>query len=313
MKRISILAFALVTIFAGSGCLKDKGFDNQEYGGPQIKSGPGTSAVSFPEARSPIATSLEAIATAQVINTKLVIEGDQPASENVVVTLTPLPASIPAGATPIPSANYSIPATVTIPAGAWSVNVPITITGANTFNPSNSYGLAFTIASVSPASYGIAANMKTMVYTFAIKNKYDGLYRLKGVHNRTPYTFPYNVADMELRTKTANSVEFWWRWAGDVGHPIGTGPGQFSWYGNTVAPVIVFNTTTDLVTDVYNQMQSAGGPPISIYTGAGSGIGRFVASGPDAIGGAKTIYVYWRYNANDLRGFMDTLIYLGPR
>jgi hypothetical protein len=314
MKRISILAFALVTIFAGSGCLKDKGFENEEYGGPQIKSGPGSDAVSFPEAsRSPLAQSLEAIATAQVITTKVYLESNQPATQNIVVTITPNAALVPAGVTPIPAANYSVPATVTIPAGAWSADVPITITGANTFNPANQYGVAISITSVNPSSYTIANNLKTLVYTFAIKNKYDGLYRLKGVHTRAPYTFPYNVPDMELRTKTANSVEFWWRSVGDVGHPIGVGPGSVSWYGNTVAPVIVFNTTTDAVTNVFNQMLSAGGPPIDMYTGPGSGPAEFVTSGPRAIGGAKTIYVYWRYNANDLRGFLDTLIYIGPR
>ncbi len=305
MKKISVFALAAIVLFTGSGCLKDKGFEGQQYG-TQIAEVKG---VSFPEAaRSPLGGSLDAVAAPQTITTKVHLEADKPATEAITVTITRNPALLPSGVVAIPATNYTVPATVTIPAGAMSVDVPIVISGANTFNPSSSYGLGLSLASVTPGNYVIAGNMKNLVYTFSLKNKYDGLWRLRGWHNRTPYTFTYDVNDMELRTLSANSVEFWWRSAGDNGHPIGISPTSVSWYGNTVAPVIVFNTTNDQVTDVYNKNLAAGGPPISVYTGAGSGQGRFTT-----VNGVKTIYVYWRYNANDLRAFMDTLTYIGPR
>ena len=82
----------------------------------------------------------------------------------------------------------------------------------------------------------------------------------------------------------------------------GVGPGSVSWYGSAIAPVVVFDLATNFVTNVFNQ---GGATPISIYTGAGSGQGRQAAD--------KTMYIYWRYNANDARAFVDTLTYVGPR
>jgi hypothetical protein len=192
---------------------------------------------------------------------------------------------------------------ITLNPGEHAKPIDITIPNATLLDPSTTYGLAFTITSVDAG--GVISVAKTIVIEIGAKNIYDGQYLLKGRHNRTPYDFPYQAV-MHMITTGASSVIFYWPDAGSVGHPIGTGPdpiNNVSWYGAAIAPNVIFNPATNLVTSVFN---SGGATPIDIYTGAGSGVGRFEP-------GAKKMYVYWRYNANDLRGFMDTLTYIGPR
>ena len=193
---------------------------------------------------------------------------------------------------------------VTIPKGERKAYLQIKIKPSDYLG--HDYAIAFQISKIENPGYIISANFSTAIVSIPIKNKYDGTYRLQGHHNRSPYTFPYDT-EIDLITQGPSSVSFYWPDAGSVGHPIGVGANNsLSWYGPTVAPVIVFDPATDLVTDVFNS--STAGPAIDIYTGAGSGQGRYEDNGSDI-----KIYVYWRYSANDLRAFLDTLTYIGPR
>ena len=78
--------------------------------------------------------------------------------------------------------------------------------------------------------------------------------------------------------------------------------------GEAVSPVVDFSLANNQVTNVRNV--GAGGPPIDIYSGPGSGQGRFVS---DPVPTNRKMYVYFRYNANDARAFLDTLVFLRPR
>lgn len=187
--------------------------------------------------------------------------------------------------------------------GEFSKEINVVVTNPTLLNPSASYALAFTITGVDAG--GVLSYSHTILMQIGAKNDYDGRYRMKGIHNRPTYQFPYDQ-EMHMITTGASSVIFYWPEAASIGHPIGTGPdivNDVSWYGPAIAPHVVFNPATNLVSEVYN---NAGGTIISIYTGPGSGVGRFEP-------GSKTMYVYWRYNNNNARGFMDTLYYLGPR
>jgi hypothetical protein len=193
------------------------------------------------------------------------------------------------------------PSTVVIKKGTSQTTVQATVTLSSDFNFNAAYALPIKISAVS--SGVISGNFGASVYSFGVRNKYDGVYQMRGYHTRSPYNYPYNVT-MEMRTLGATSVGYYWPDAGAFGHPIGIGPNNsLSWYGGAVSPVVVFDPATNLVTNIYNQ---AGSPPISIYTAAGSGQGRQDQS-------TKTMYLYWRYNANDARGFLDTLTYLHGR
>lgn len=198
-----------------------------------------------------------------------------------------------------PASVISYPTSVTIKKGTSQTTVQATVTLSSGFDFNKAYGLPIKITAVSSGI--ISGNYAASVYSFGVRNKYDGVYRMKGYHTRAPYTFPYDQT-MEMRTLGATSVGYYWPAAGAFGHPIGTGVGSVSWYGAAIAPVVIFNASTNAVVDVYNQGSAT---PISVYTGVGSGPGRQDAN--------KTMYIYWRYNANDLRGFLDTLTYLHSR
>jgi hypothetical protein len=199
-----------------------------------------------------------------------------------------------------PATVIKFPSTVVIKKGTSQTTVQATVTLSADFNFNKAYALPIKIATVSTGV--ISGNYGTSVYSFGVRNKYDGVYRMKGFHTRAPYTFPYDV-EMQMRTLGATAVGYYWPEAGAFGHPIGIGPGSLSWYGGAISPVVVFDAATNVVTNIYNQ---GGATPIGIYTGVGSGQSRQDAS-------TKTMYLYWRYNNNDLRGFLDTLTYLHGR
>lgn len=307
MKKNNFLyTFLLITAFATfSGCLKDKGYDNDEYG-IQIKE---VSGVSFPESiSSPVLASINSVNTAQTISTNVALEAEGLASSDVVVQVISSPTLVSnAGLTAIPAGSVILPASVTIKAGSKLATLNVTIPNSTLLDATKTYGIGISIASVSPSGYTIAKNMKDVVLGFAIKNKYDGVYNLKGVHNRSPYIFPYDFK-VEMRTTGASSVAMWLTSPyEDYGHVIGTAPGVVSWYGNTLAPVFTFDPTSNNCTGIGLYTGSA--VTVAMVTTGGI-VNRFVpASGSTP---AK-MYLTWQYNGNDLRRFYDTLTYLGPR
>jgi hypothetical protein len=304
-----------------TGCLKDKDFDANRYG-LQI---PDIKAVAFPNANaSPLSYGLDVSASPQVINNLLFVtlETAFSAESDVNVTIVNSTGTQAAGAIAdynnangtnvqiLPANLWSIPFNATIPAGSKNVMLPFTITNTAGLDPNLAYGISLTISS-SSSGYQVAENQKQVLVIFSLKNKYDGVYILRGFHNRTPYTFPYET-EVHLITTGPNTVIFYWPDAGSVGHPIGIGPGSLSWYGATVAPNIEFDLATDLVTNVFNT--GIGGPPIDKFPGPYDGvntppgprINRFDPSD-------RSIVVDWRYSANNLRAFFDDLEYVGPR
>jgi hypothetical protein len=304
MKKISlfIVLAASVMLFA-TGCLKDKGYEDKLYGIDITE----LKAVALTQATvSPVVVGITGQAAAlTVAGPTLTIEGGGVAKTDVHVKLSfSDAAAIEKSLTPLPTGSYSLSTMdAVIKAGEnFTTALKLIILNSIVLDPTVAYGVGIEITSVD-GGYAIAGNMGKMVIGFSIKNKYDGIYNLKGKHNRVPYTFPYDV-EIHLVTKGANSVIFYWPEKKDVGHPIGTGVGQISWYGNSIAPVIVFNTTTDLVTNVFNN------PPnttvITMFTGAGSRVSKFDPA-------TKKITVDWNYNGNPLRAFFDDLTYISPR
>ena len=312
MKRIFLASALFATLgLALTGCLKDKAFDNHEYGINDPDTQP--PGVGFSLGTKTNSYGLDAVSTPQVIDDMVYVAlftGERPQSD-VQVTLTDNSTALinaynTANGTAVqklPSNLYSLPTTtLNIPSGSYNTQVPLTISNTMTLDPTVSYAVGYTVSSVS-GNYKIADNFKNLLIIFTIKNKYDGVYRLQGYHNRTPYTFPYDV-EIHMVTVGPSSVAFYWPEAGSVGHPIGVAPGETNWYGPTVAPVVVFDPTTNLVTNVYNS--DPAGPPITMFLGAGSRLSKW-----DPV--TKAMTVDWNYNGNPLRAFFDDLTYIGPR
>ncbi len=192
--------------------------------------------------------------------------------------------------------------TVDFSSGDFAKEFTIQLNGAK-WDISHTYALGFTITD--SANLDINDGKKDIVVIIAVKNKYDGVYRLQGFHNRVPYNFPYDQ-EIYLVTAGPNSVVFYWPAAGSNGHPIGTGPdpeADVSWYGAAISPVIEFDPATDLVSRVYNNVP---GTVITMFTGAGSRLSKFDPA-------TNSITVDWNYNNNPERAFFDDLTYIGPR
>jgi hypothetical protein len=195
--------------------------------------------------------------------------------------------------------------TVTIPRGSNEAFIKVKLNSSK-FDPSNQYVLAYKIKSVSDPNYLTSGLLYSHAFIFSAKNKFDGVYKLTGNHNRVPYDFMYEDIEMHLVTLSGNSVACYWPEAGGFGHPIGVGPGQVSWYGAGIAPVFVFDLATNNVTGAYNQ---GGATVISLYTNA---------TGPGAMANKydiakKTLYISWMYNNRQDRAFFDTFVYVKKR
>jgi hypothetical protein len=201
----------------------------------------------------------------------------------------------------VPAADGTI--TLDFAAGESAKAMVFTVPNATLFDFSKQYAMGYRLESVTGAGQISQGFGDTIVVEVLAKNKYDGIYTLKGKHNRDPYTFPYET-EMQMHTTGASSVRFYWPEAGAYGHPIGVGPdNDLSWYGTAIGPVIVFDPVTNLVSDVYN---AGGTTVITKFTGAGANSNLYDPA-------TKTIYVSWNYNNNPLRAFFDTLTYKGPR
>jgi hypothetical protein len=320
MKRIaSFLSLAVAVMVVATGCLKDKDFEAQQYG-IQITE---IKAVAFPNANaSPLGFGLDVSASPQVVNNLLflTLETGSNAESDINVTITNTTGTQAAGDIAaynaahgtniqvLPANLWSIPFTPTIAAGQKNIMLPFTITNTTGLNPNLAYGISLTITSAS-SGYQVAENQKNVIVIFSVKNKYDGVYTLRGRHHRPPYLFPFEV-EMHMVTLGPSSVYFYWPEVGSSGHPIGIGPNNsYSWYGGAISPVLNFDPATDLVTSVNNL------PPntvnIQLHNTDPNLVSRFEAA-------TRTIYAYFFYTTGagqdfNNRGWSDTLYYIGPR
>lgn len=321
MKKI-IFASAFFTAMAlvFTGCLKDKGFDNGLYGINDPDTQP--PGVGFPRAVAAKYTVGIDLSTApQSVNGVVYVnlETGPAASSDVVVTLTNTSAALVAAynaANPganmqvMPTSVYTVSLTLTIPKGQHNAQVPLNFSSTAGLDPNQTYGIGLTITSVT-GGYKIADNLKNLLIEIGVKNKYDGRYNLKGVHNRTPYLFPFNTT-VEMWTTGAASVAMFWPTGGDFGQPIGTAPGAVSWYGPAVSPNFAFDPATNLCTGVT-------GMPANSVTLDMVTFDATADANPDGPivnryePGPKKMYLTFQYNGNNLRRFYDTLTYLGPR
>ncbi|MES1198016.1 MAG: DUF1735 domain-containing protein [Chitinophagaceae bacterium] len=329
MKKI-FLASVLSTALAGlllTGCLKDKGFDNHQYG----INDPDTQAagVGFPlgtGAKAKNSYGLNVSASPQVVSDIVYVnlESGNAAPSDIQVTLqinnaviTSYNSANSANIQELPTALYTIPSlTLTIPAGQRNVTVPVNVLNTTSLNPNLAYGIGLTIVSAT-GNTTIASNLKDLLIEFSIKNKYDGKYNLKGVHNRAPYLFPFNLT-VHLITTGPNSVALWNPSRAEFAQPIGTAPGTVSSYGDAVSPNFIFDPSgsgpggSDLCTGVTLQVGSA----VTLAMVTNDAVADANPDGPIVNRyerGPKVMYLTYQYNGIDLRRFYDTLTYIGPR
>lgn len=214
MKKLMISSALLAATFIFSGCLKDKGFDNHEYGINKPEDSP--PGVGFPWATASDVqiTSIEVKTSPQTIGIPTItFAADQPAPQDIHVNLTANQALVAAynaanpsnALTTFPAGAYSIPSLkVTIPKGKRMGALNITIPTTNGLSFSDIYGLGFTISSVDEAGVKIAENMKNVVVGINVANQYAGTYNTSGYffHPTGPRAMT-DIKDMGTKSATA--------------------------------------------------------------------------------------------------------------
>lgn len=297
MKKISFVLLSAVVLFAEAGCLKDKEFEDNKYGANRPEDSP--VGVGFPQAPNKInASSINSVNTPQTMQIALVnLLSDEPAQQDIHVTLVSDPSLIneynsandPDLAT-MPLSGYSLSSlVVTIPKGQRTGTITLTIPNATQLDLTKTYAFGFKIASVQEPGITIASNLNRILVGIAIKNKYDGVYSMKGYTLRAGdavLTGNFTDEEMELVTAGANTVDFGSLqvWANHSGVGIGN-------------PKLDINPTTNKVT-----ISSSGGA--SNLPGYDS---RYDPA-------SKTFYIGFTWGAGPAsRAAIDTLTYLKPR
>jgi hypothetical protein len=190
MKRkinLSVAFAALVIVL--TGCLKDKGFENGEYGIPVIEK----KAVSLPQAvNGSVGAGIFSIAEPQTIAAPVfALEAINPLSSDVNVQFELKPSLVAADPdlTLLPADKYQINLNGKIKAGKYNDTLEIIIPDASDLDPTQTYALGIELVSADNGCQ-IAANMKEVLIKIVIKNIYDADYTSNGYfyHPSAPRT-----------------------------------------------------------------------------------------------------------------------------
>src|SRR5665647_176235 len=208
-----------------------------------------------------------------------------------------------------PSDVFSLPASAVIKKGTREAQIQVKIINTINFDFNASYALPVQIAS---ASMGIvSANFGKAVYSFGLRNIYDGHYTVTA---NSPMVDAANGAltgnypmDVDLVTTGANSVAMYDKVYGGIYHSILSGS-SISAYGS-FAPIFNFDP-------------SGNGTIVSVvnYYGQPAGNGRSAQLDPSGINkwvpGSKVMDVnYWmnQPGATHRTSFSEHFTYVGPR
>lgn len=234
MKKI-LLASVLFTAvsFLVAGCLKDKGFENNEYGiNDPDKQPPG---VGFPfgvKAKNDVG--LDVTTNPQTVNGLVYVnlESGIAAPQDINVTLSDNTATLLAAYNSafgtnilaMPTNLYSIPAGLVIPAGARNVETSLVVTNTTGLDANRQYAVGITISAVD-GGYKIASNLDDLFIVFSVKNAYDGKYDMVGqfYHPTNEPGFLHHEFQVELQTSGPSSVSVFWPLVGGYNIPLTVG------------------------------------------------------------------------------------------
>lgn len=328
MKKIIFASLLLTGLSAAfTGCLKDKGFDNNEYGINDPDTQP--PAVGFPfGSKAKADFGLDVSATAQSVAGLVYVnlESGTPAKSAVAVTLINNSTALIAayntannltGTSAIlamPAALYTVPLALTIPAGGRNVETSINVSSTISLDPNRAYAIGLTISTVD-GGYKIASNLKNLLVVFNVKNGYDGKYTIKGrFHHPTASNPPAAFTTVvEMQTTGPNSVKMYSPVFGEFCSPA-LFSGSLNRFGSQ-EPKFTVNTATNAVV-VTNDF---GGGVAYSMTATGLGALPYNHRWDPA---TKTFYASWGYNliggafggnGSSSRVWEDTLIRTGPR
>lgn len=189
-----------------------------------------------------------------------------------------------------PASVFKLPSSVVIKKGTRQTSIQIPITISNDFDFNSSYALPLKIVS---ASYGIIShNFGTAFYSFGGRNKYDGIYVMKGYvsHPTAAYTGPFRAPKVTFTTIGATSIAM-------EAQPFFNN-GSLSFFG--VYPVFTVNADNSVT--VSNLPAGGAAPSVSDPTYKN----RYDPA-------TKTFYISYSYNASAPRIVYDTCTFLEAR
>lgn len=267
-KSLLLLPVMGLTI---ASCLKDKGYEDGEYG-VNIDEANSSYFVSIPFARNnsfggnPLAIKKKAAKdTFELFQVNL--EAKEPAKTDITVTLERDDAAVGQflpGAVPLPASVVAPKSlTLTIPAGKRLSDDKFTLYFSSTLalDECGNYGLAYKITSNS-ANVPLTGNFNTVVYKVSIKNKFDGVYHVTGtlvdaasggLNSYKPYWEAHLVT---TSCSTVNVIDQ--SYTGGQYHPIfnGSSPSYYGEYGMS----FIFDLATDKLVNVVSPYGTAAAP-----------------------------------------------------
>ena len=282
MKKILVSSLSVIALAVlGTGCLKDKDFEDGRYGTVVGDA----RAVSFPQSRSAssITYGVVSSSTTQDLNGPIIaIEGPTQSSDvNVTLQINDALVTADPDLTILPPSEYTIDLTRTIPAGAvYDSSFRITLPNSSNLDPNLIYAIGLTIASADNG-FAVASNMRDIVLKFTVKNKYDGVYTITGSYvdnSNAGFTGRYPL-EYRLVTTGPSSVDVQLLVNGswDPAY-LFSNNGAGSFYGS-YGLTMTFDPATDNIAEIHNYY----GDPSKALTaignpGAGTGAPNYAAS-----------------------------------
>ncbi|MBS1742160.1 MAG: DUF1735 domain-containing protein [Bacteroidetes bacterium] len=317
MKKILFASLTLFTlVILGTGCLKDKDYENQAYG-TQVQSGSG---VGFPAALKSLSLDLGIVSSAgvdSILGPFIALESS-PRSSDVHVNLEIVDDLVTNAVDEdgnsrnlivLPPSYYSFAnggLNRTIKAGYNLDSLVILLSNSATLDPSQTYGIGLRLTG---ADNGISviSDRDEYLITFTIRNQYDGIYSVVSGHV-TRYLSPGVPAgdalsgdltgnpDVYLVTADATSCTI----------PIPPGPGQLLWAAGSNSSVAGINGLKVLVDGATNAVTMSSQQNATLTNWAGHP--------NDYDPATKTFRLAFIWNpATTTREYEIVLKYVGPR
>ncbi len=222
MKKITILSLLLVLLIQ-TGCLKDKGFENQEYGilNPGSTSSKGVgfnldAAASYVQTFSVLSNyslpqeSDSALTTIGLFSSNVVQNDIRIRVAYDASVLTPADSNLVL----LNRSLYDFgTGDIVIKAGERKASFSIKLLNTVGLSLDTIYAIPLRIVSVDDPSVTIASNLDKMLIEVVLKNQYDGLYYLNFTNYHPTFNPDYGGFDsvkVELRTTSANTVKLYW-------------------------------------------------------------------------------------------------------
>ena len=286
MKQVSIHIFLFSALLAGlSSCLKEDGMNIDTDGGTKnvvefANTGDNVAGSTSLYPRFASDLGVVAIGSSVDFNVNVSFSGADEAPQDITVNLSVDTAALSLYNTQNsskyvapPSAIYKIPSSVVIQKGTHQSQIKVTITVTSAFDFGVNYALPLKIESASLGT--ISGNFGKALYSFAARNKYDGVYTMDATAPMVDATSTtltgYYPLTMNLITYSGNSVALFDAtgvYSKNYFHPIHSGT-DVSAYGS-FSPVFFFDNSGNVTSCTNYYGQESGGNKRSCVLNTGT-------------------------------------------